>query len=780
MVVAVAICAVPAGLLSPVATADPAQGAPAAQQAEAAEVPDATLQDKVRAASALGIVADDELLVLGDRNFVFELWSRAEGEEVRASAELALGETDSDAACTAWIKNGVHEAVKRDQADELRDAEKARIARELKRNGAMVIGIEPPPEMLVLGYRDFVYELWDRAEGERVKAAALEAFGADEAAQKQFLAEGIREAHEQDQLDAIEEDEQASEEEKARQRARAAKDRAMRSVLGVVPTEGMLDLSDDNFIREVWDRAEPDTEVQAAAVAALRSSDPAVWKQFIEVGIYDADERDKANELREQEEADRKRVLEIKTWAENSLVHPGLAHAAQTALDSGPADVSHFLRYGQYDALVQSLQADTRGVRGWYIRNGEDGPASIHPGEPVPGPEVGTDANWKVIRGLADPECHSMEVVGRPGVYLRQQDLRVKVQPSDGSDQFRADATWCSELGLQGGGVSLESFGQPGRYLRHIDGQLWAANDSGEHWFDNAGLFIYDASWRVHGENPVSTGLLLRWLNDDQIRGRLGWPVDEEQADGDVRWRDYEHGRMYWTGETGAKQMEGPVLTKYVDLGGHRTAIGVPITDQHKTPDGIGRYNHFSHGPGASIYWSPDTGAHLIHGAIRKKWAELGWEKGLFGYPITDELVASDGVGRYNDFDYPDGGSIYWSPDSGAHEIHGAIRSIWKRLGAEQELGYPTTDETKTPDGVGRYNHLTHPDGASIYWSPNSGAHAVRGKIRDKWSALGWERSRLGYPVAGQTESGGVLTQRFQGGRIEHDKETGRTTVHYG
>ncbi|WP_216208092.1 AbfB domain-containing protein [Amycolatopsis aidingensis] len=723
VVVATAICAVPAGLLSPVAAADPAQNAPASQQAEAAEVPEATLQDKVRAASALGIVAGDDLLVLSDRNFVFELWNRAEGEEVRASAELALGDTDSDAACTAWIKNGIHEAVKRDQANELRDAEKARIARELKRNGAMVIGIEPTPEMLVLSYRDFIYELWERAEGDRVKAAALEAFGADEAAQKRFLSEGIREAHEQDQLDAIEEDEQASEEEKARQRARAAKDRAMRSVLGVVPTDGMLDLSDDNFIREVWDRAEPDTEVQAAAIAALRSSDPAVWKQFIEVGIYEADERDKANELREQEEADRKRVLEIKTWAENSLVHPGLAHAAQTALDAGPAEVSRFLRYGQYNNLVQSLRADTRGMRGWYIRHKEDdSPVRIHPGEPVPAQGVGADANWRVLRGLADPDCHSFEVDGRPGVYLTHEDLRVKALPSDGSDQFRANATWCSRTGLHGGGVSLEAFSEPGRFLRHIDGQVWVANDSGEHWFDKSAYYEADASWRVMGANPVSTGILLRWLNDTAIRERLGGPQDVEQADGDVRWRVYERGRMYWTSETGARQIAASVLEKYLELGGHKGGFGVPETDHRTTPDGIGRYNHFSKYD-TSIYWSPDTGAHLIQGAIRKKWADLGWEKGILGYPITDMLTASDGVGRYNDFDRPDGGSIYWSP--------------------------------------------------------NSGAHAVWGEIRDKWSALGRATSRLGYPVAEQSESQGVLTQRFQGGRIEHNKETGQTTVHY-
>ncbi|SHF44436.1 LGFP repeat-containing protein [Streptoalloteichus hindustanus] len=601
----------------------------------------ATLDDKLRAASALGIVASNELLVLSDRNFVFALWRQAKGAEVRASAELALGGTDAD--CTTWIKLGIHDAVKRDQAKEQRDAEAARIARELKRNAAMMVGIEPTAEMLVLGYKDFVYDLWKRVSGPKVKAAALEAFGKDEAAQKAFLAEGIRKAHEQDQLDAIEKNQQATEAEKARQKARAAKQRAMRQVLGVEPTEGMLELSDDNFIREVWNRAKPDTEVQTASVAALRSSDPAVWKRFIDTGIYEANNRDKANELRKQEEADKRRLLEIQTKAEKSLVHPELVDAAKAALAAGPEGVSWFLRIGQYGAaLIQSLQSDTLGVRGWYIRNGSDGHARIEPGKPVPGPGVGADANWRVVPGLADTNCHSLEAADRPGVYLRQENLRVLVAQSDGSEQFRRDATWCSHPGLQGAGVSLESLSAKGRFLRHINSELWAANKSGENWFDNPNVFEPDASWRMHGSNPVSTGILLRWLNDESLRGRVGNPVEEEKADGDVRWRNYQQARLYWTGATGAQEIRGAIRERYDALGAHKSGLGVPITDELTTPDGIGRFNHLNRHDGASIYWSPETGARAVYGTIRERWASLGWERSYLGYPTGEEKKVGD------------------------------------------------------------------------------------------------------------------------------------------
>ena len=81
---------------------------------------------------------------------------------------------------------------------------------------------------------------------------------------------------------------------------------------------------------------------------------------------------------------------------------------------------------------------------------------------------------------------------------------------------------------------------------------------------------------------------------------------------------------------------------------------------QKVTPDGIGRYNQFAGTGGASIYWTPKTGAHEVQGAIRAHWSELSWERGILGYPITDERATRTPGGRYNNFQ---GGSMTWYPD---------------------------------------------------------------------------------------------------------------------
>jgi hypothetical protein len=50
-----------------------------------------------------------------------------------------------------------------------------------------------------------------------------------------------------------------------------------------------------------------------------------------------------------------------------------------------------------------------------------------------------------------------------------------------------------------------------------------------------------------------------------------------------------------------------------------------------------------------------------------------------------------------------EGCDIYCSEGTGAHEVHGDIRAKYNALqGANGVLGLPVTDETGTPDGVGR------------------------------------------------------------------------------
>jgi uncharacterized protein with LGFP repeats len=211
-----------------------------------------------------------------------------------------------------------------------------------------------------------------------------------------------------------------------------------------------------------------------------------------------------------------------------------------------------------------------------------------------------------------------------------------------------------------------------------------------------------------------------------------------------------------------AAALQGEIGKKWQALGGAAGFLGAPVMDEAGTPDGIGRYVHFK---GGSIYWTAATGAHEVHGLIRDKWAAMGWERSTLGYPIEDEQAMGDGRGRYSNFQ---GGTMFWAPQTGAHEMHSAVMPKW--IAVRRSLGYPLTDDTATPDGQGRYVHLEH---GSIYWSPHTGAHEVHGVIRDKWASMGWERSALGYPTSDERQDGVYRRSNFQRGYIRWSAEKG-------
>ena len=97
-----------------------------------------------------------------------------------------------------------------------------------------------------------------------------------------------------------------------------------------------------------------------------------------------------------------------------------------------------------------------------------------------------------------------------------------------------------------------------------------------------------------------------------------------------------------------------PISDKYAQLGGAAGFLGQPTIAETSTPDGVGRFRHYE---GGSIYWHPRTGAHEVHGLIRQRWAQLNWEQGYLGYPVTDEIDTVDGGGRVSRFE---GGELIW------------------------------------------------------------------------------------------------------------------------
>ncbi|MFJ8001029.1 AbfB domain-containing protein [Streptomyces sp. NPDC096310] len=105
------------------------------------------------------------------------------------------------------------------------------------------------------------------------------------------------------------------------------------------------------------------------------------------------------------------------------------------------------------------------------------------------------DATWKVKPGLANRLCYSFESRNYPGEYLRHRDFRVRRDASDNSPVHKEDATWCPVRGS--GGIRLSAANFPRQYLRHINAELWLAQQGGTHAWDSPAGLVPDTTWVI-------------------------------------------------------------------------------------------------------------------------------------------------------------------------------------------------------------------------------------------------------------------------------------------
>lgn len=200
-----------------------------------------------------------------------------------------------------------------------------------------------------------------------------------------------------------------------------------------------------------------------------------------------------------------------------------------------------------------------------------------------------------------------------------------------------------------------------------------------------------------------------------------------------------------------------PVGKRYLELGG-AAALGAKEGGPWCGLKEYGCFSLYEHG---SIYISNRTDARAVIGAIRYRWGQLRWENGPLGYPVSEEMCGLREGGCWQQFQ---GGAIYWSEKTGAWPVWGGINMTWHQLRWEQGvLGYPASPEFCTIRDDGCFQRF---EKGSIYWSPGTGAWAVRGALRDQWARDGWENGRWGYPISNEACEPGHCWQTFQGGVI--------------
>ena len=229
--------------------------------------------------------------------------------------------------------------------------------------------------------------------------------------------------------------------------------------------------------------------------------------------------------------------------------------------------------------------------------------------------------------------------------------------------------------------------------------------------------------------------------------------------------QNYAGGKIFFTPDTGAHIMAGAILQKYESLGGPGDGdLGFPTIDEGPGRAQDSRNTTFSAVDKPVIFWTPDTGAHVVRGAINAAWDKLGGSAGPVGVPTEDEVFKGDLVSQKFT-----GGELTWNrsskefttvppdlagqlagltvPEDATSAINAARRAAGGPLGplgARQGPQYAIGQDGAGQDFAG----------GKIFYSPATGANVVSGQVLKKYESVGGAQSDLGLPSSNETDGG--------------------------
>lgn len=229
--------------------------------------------------------------------------------------------------------------------------------------------------------------------------------------------------------------------------------------------------------------------------------------------------------------------------------------------------------------------------------------------------------------------------------------------------------------------------------------------------------------------------------------------------------QNFAGGRIYFTPQTGAHIMAGAILDKYLALGGPADGdLGFPTIDEGAGRAPNSRNTTFSAADNPVIFWTPDTGAHVVRGAINAAWDKLGGSAGVLGVPSEDEVYRGEDISQVFT-----GGQLTWNRKTGqftstppelAGQLAGlpvpgdattAINTARRAAGGPMgPLGAADGGQYQIgADGVGQ-NYA----GGKIFYSPATGANVVTGQVLAKYESVGGPEGDLGFPTSSEADGG--------------------------
>jgi uncharacterized protein with LGFP repeats len=277
-------------------------------------------------------------------------------------------------------------------------------------------------------------------------------------------------------------------------------------------------------------------------------------------------------------------------------------------------------------------------------------------------------------------------------------------------------------------------------------------NSGGEvYWSPATG--IWDVPWNIR----------VAWLAQGGPGGALGYPTAAKTCVAGGCSQAFQGGTVVSRTAGGTFGIRGPIHDLWTAAGGAGGPLGLPTSDLLTVPGGTAQAFD-----GGSVYESAGTGAHMVRGAIRSAWWASGGVTGPLGFPTGGPVDVGGGTSAQFA-----GGAVYSSPSAGTHVLRGRLLDAFVGSGGVTgPLGFPVSGLLAVPGGSAAAFER-----GSIYESPSTGAHVVRGALRSAWWASGGVTGPLGFPTSDYAAVPGGFAAAFQGGSIYESAATGARTV---
>ncbi len=315
------------------------------------------------------------------------------------------------------------------------------------------------------------------------------------------------------------------------------------------------------------------------------------------------------------------------------------------------------------------------------------------------------------------------------------------------------------------------------------DGGVYSAGDGFGQNFPGGKIFFTPAT----GAHIMTGAILDKYMSvGGPADSDLGFPtIDEGPGKApdsrNTTFSAADNPVIFFTPGTGARVVRGPINAAWDKLGGSAGALGVPADDEMYRGDVVTQKftgGELSYDRKTKTFTTvppdltgqlagleiPDDPTSAINAARRAAGGALGPLGAAQGPPYQ---IGADGLGQ--NFA---GGKIFYSPATGANVVTGQVLAKYESVGGpDGDLGLPTSNEIDGGlDTESRMSSFAAKDQPVIFWTPDYGAVIMRGAMNAAWQKLDGAKGALGAPMADQTESGDVITQRFSGGVVSWDR----------